>query len=402
MHRPNAVDVASRAGGGTLPHPRPPRYLRLVRLLFPLRARWSPPLSKSRPHPLRERVREAGNRPGTYRMLAEDGEILYVGKSKQVRTRLLSYLRAREGEKAHRILRDARSLAWDYEPSEFAALLRELELIKRHRPRFNVQHKRDGRYSFLKLSPGAAPKLFVVGAVSDDAAVYFGPFRGGRRIVEAVRELNDLLGLRDCALGTPMRFADQPDLFAFQAAPRCHRAELKLCVAPCAGGCSEGEYRRRVALARAFLDGDADEPLRWVNDRMAAAAERWEFEYAASLRDRIRRLEMLRDEFLRLREALDNLSFLYHVPGHDGDDRVYVVRRGTIRAAVPAPRTAAERRRLERLTGEHFGMPEHTGALVARHQVDEILLIARWFRANPAELERTVPPDCAARVPLSA
>ncbi|MDB4949313.1 MAG: Excinuclease subunit [Gemmatimonadetes bacterium] len=359
-------------------------------------------MSKSCPHPLRERVREAGNRPGTYRMLAEDGEILYVGKSKQVRTRLLSYLRAREGEKAHRILRDARALAWDYEPSEFAALLRELELIKRHRPRFNVQHKRDGRYSFLKLSPGAAPKLFVVGAVSDDAAVYFGPFRGGRRIVDAVRELNDLLGLRDCALATPMRFADQPDLFAFQPAPRCHRAELKLCVAPCAGGCSEGEYRRRVALARAFLDGDADEPLRWVNDRMAAAAERWEFEYAASLRDRIRRLEMLRDEFLRLREALDNLSFLYHVPGHDGDDRVYVVRRGTIRAAVPAPRTAAERRRLERLTGEHFGLPEHTGALVARHQVDEILLIARWFRANPAELERTVPPDCAARVPLSA
>jgi excinuclease ABC subunit C len=198
-------------------------------------------VSKSRPHRLRERVREAQNRPGTYRMLSEGGEIVYVGKSKQVRTRLLSYLRADDGEKAHRILRDTHELAWDYEPSEFAALLRELELIKRHRPRFNVQHKRDGRYSFLKLSPGAAPKLFVVGAVTDDDASYFGPFRGGRRIVEAVRELNDLLGLRDCALGTPMRFADQPDLFAFQATPRCHRADLKLCAAPCAGLCSQAE-----------------------------------------------------------------------------------------------------------------------------------------------------------------
>jgi excinuclease ABC subunit C len=359
-------------------------------------------VSKSRPHPLRERVREAQNRPGTYRMLAGDGQILYVGKSKQVRTRLLSYLRAGEGEKAHRILRDTSTLAWDYEPSEFAALLRELELIKRHRPRFNVQHKRDGRYSFLKLSPGAAPKLFVVSAVSDDDAAYFGPFRGGRRIVEAVRELNDLLGLRDCALGTPMRFSDQPDLFAFQATPRCHRAELKLCAAPCAGLCSQAEYRRRVALARAFLDGDADEPLRWLDERMLAAAARWEFEYAASLRDRLRRLEMLREEFARLREALDNLSFLYHVPGHGGDDRVYLVRRGTIRAVVPSPRGAAERRRLARLADEHFGRPEHNGTLVPRHQVDEILLVARWFRANPGELERTVPPGSAESLSRSA
>ena len=359
-------------------------------------------MSKSRPHPLRERVREAHNRPGTYRMLAQDGEILYVGKSKQVRTRLLSYLRAGEREKAHRIVREAHTLAWDYEPSEFAALLRELELIKRHRPRFNVQHKRDGRYSFLKLSPGAAPKLFVVTAVSDDAAVYFGPFRGGKRIVEAVRELNDLLGLRDCALGTPMRFADQPDLFAWEHAPRCHRAELKLCIAPCAGMCSEDEYRRRIALARAFLDGDADEPLRWLTERMDDAAARWEFEYAGLLRDRMRRIEMLREEFSRLREALENLSFLYHVPGFGGDDRVYVVRRGTIRAAVPAPRSAPERRRLARLVDEHFGVPEHTGALVARHQVDEILLIARWFRANPTELERTVTPESIENLPLSA
>ncbi|HEX2091605.1 MAG TPA: GIY-YIG nuclease family protein [Longimicrobiaceae bacterium] len=351
---------------------------------------------------LREQIRDARNLPGTYRMLAEDGEILYVGKSKQVRTRLLSYLRAREGEKAHRIVQDARTVTWEYDPSEFAALLRELELIKRFRPRYNVQHKRDGRYSFLKLTGGPAPKLFVVSAVSDDAATYYGPFRGGKRIAEAVRELNDLLGLRDCPLTTPMRFADQSDLFAFEATPRCHRFELKRCAGPCAALCTEDDYRRRVELARAFLNGDADEPLRWLNERMLAAAERWEFEYAASLRNRMQRLEMLRDEFGRLREALENLSFLYSVPGQGGDDRVYVVRRGTIRATVAAPRTTADRRALARLAAEHFHRPEPTGALVARHQVDEILLIARWFRAHPEEMERTAPPGREGILPLSA
>jgi excinuclease ABC subunit C len=353
---------------------------------------------------LRQHVRaDARNLPGTYRMLGEDGEVLYIGKSKQVRTRLLSYFRAKDGEKALRIIGEAHALAWDYEPSEFGALLRELELIKRLRPRFNVQHKRDGRYSFLKLSAGAAPKLYVVRAVGDDSATYFGPFRGGRRVEEAVRELNDLLGLRDCPLGTAMRFADQPDLFAFDPAPRCHRSELRLCLAPCAALCTQAEYRRQVELARAFLDGNADEPLRALNQRMLDAAERWDFEYAARLRDRIGRLETLRLEFARLREALDGLSFIYRVPGVvDGEDRVYLIRRGTVRAAVAALRTAAQRRALERLTEAHFGVPEPDTTVVARHQVDEILLIARWFRGKPEELARTDPPHLARRVARSA
>jgi excinuclease ABC subunit C len=344
-------------------------------------------------HPLRESIREAKNLPGTYRMTGADGEVVYVGKSKQIRTRLLSYFRAPRGDKGHRVLGEAHAIAWEYEPSEFAALLRELELIKRFRPRLNVQHKRDGRYSFLKLTPGAAPRLHVVNVVSDDPAQYYGPFRGGRRIVDAVRELNDLLGLRDCALTTPMRFADQPDLFGLERAPRCHRFELRLCMGPCAALCSEEQYRLRVELARAFLNGDADDPVRWLGERMQAASERWEFEYAASLRDRLRRLEALRDEFAQLREALDSLTFLYRVEGVEGDDRVYLVRRGTVRAVVPAPRGAAERRRLKRLCDEHFTRPEPKGALVSRHQVDEILLLARWFRARPEELERTSPPD---------
>lgn len=352
---------------------------------------------------LREQVRGAArNRPGVYRMVAEDGEVLYVGKSKRVRTRLLSYFRAKESEKAAHILRDARSLEWDYEPSEFAALLRELMLIKRLRPRFNVQHKRDGLYSFLKLSGGLAPKLLVVRHVSDDAATYFGPFRGGRRIVDAVRELSDVLGLRDCPLGTSMYYADQRELFQLSRTPGCYRFELKRCLGPCAGGCTQEEYAKRVQLARAFLEGDADEPLRWLEERMAVAVERWDFEYAATLRDRTARITALRDEFSRLREALEGLTFLYPVPGEDGDDRVYLVRRGTVRAVVPAPRTAAERRRLTKLSNEVFSAPERATTLVGQHQVDEILLVASWFRSRPRELERTITPGSRIRVPLTA
>jgi excinuclease ABC subunit C len=335
-------------------------------------------------------------------MVAADGEVLYIGKSKQVRTRLLSYFRAKEGEKPLRILRQAHTLDWEYEPSEFAALLRELKLIKQLRPRFNVQHKRDGRYSFLKLTGGAAPKLLVVQQVSDDAATYFGPFRGGRRIEEAVRELNDVLGLRDCAGPTPIYYADQQELFSLERVPRCHRFELRRCIGPCAGGCTQAEYLRRIELARAFLDGNADEPLRWLSERMIRAAERWDFEYAASIRDRLQRLEALREEFARLRDALETLTFLYNVPGAEGDDRVYLIRRGTVRASLPAPKTAAARSELLRASEEHFRAPEAASALVSKHQVDEILLLSHWFRVHPEEMERTLPPDRAETLARSA
>src|SRR5690606_34553982 len=119
----------------------------------------------------------------------------------------------KDGEKAYRLVREAARVEFDYEPNEFAALLRELKLIKRYRPRYNVRYRRDALYSFLKLSRDRAPRLFVVRQVGDDAATYFGPFPGGKRIVEGVRELNDALGLRDCAQTVPIHYADQGDLF---------------------------------------------------------------------------------------------------------------------------------------------------------------------------------------------
>ena len=341
---------------------------------------------------LREQVRaSARNLPGTYRMVAEDGEVLYVGKSKAVRTRLLSYFRARDGEKAYRLVREAHRVEFDYEPNEFAALLRELQLIKRYRPRYNVRYRRDALYSFLKLSRDAAPRLFVVRQVSDDAATYFGPFRGGRRIADGVRELNDALGLRDCAQTVPVNFADQRELFPLERTPRCHRFELSLCSGPCAGGCTRDEYMRIVELARSFLDGDGDEPVRRLQSRMETAVARWDFEHAAAVRDRLGRLELLRNEFARLREALESLTFRYLLPGAEGDDRLYFVRRGTVRAEMPAPKTRSQRLRVERIAREIAQTPEASGTMVSTRKVEEILLLGHWFRTRPEEMERTGP-----------
>jgi excinuclease ABC subunit C len=343
---------------------------------------------------MRAHVRaNAKDRPGVYRMLSADGEIVYVGKSKKVRTRLLSYFRcAFPEEKGARIVREATRIEWEYTPSEFAALLEELRLIKRFRPRLNVAMKRDARhFAFIKLTRGIAPKLLVVrGAGADDAQIYYGPFHGAQRVGEAVRELNDALGLRDCRLDQPMHFADQPELFQiFPRTPGCIRHEIKKCLGPCVGGCTAQQYDDRVRLVRAFLDGADDGPMEALRAEMEEASIQMAFERAAILRDKLHRLEDLREQFVKFRFAVETLSFVYTVPGHDGDDRLYLIRRGRVRGEYTIPRSEQDRIRLLEMVEQVFNPVERDSAQVPSHEVDELLLLSSWFRRFPHELGRS-------------
>lgn len=343
-----------------------------------------------RPRPpahLRADVRErAQSRPGVYRMVGAGGELLYVGKSVRVRARLLSYFRAPPGEKAAEILAHTHHLEWEYVSSEFAALLREMRLIRAHRPPFNVQHKRDRAFCFIKVTREEAPRLLTVFEVGDGAA-HFGPFQGPLRVRELVREVSDILELRDCARSTPVRFADQLDLFDVQRTPLCLRADVGRCLAPCAGRCTRGDYRDRVATALSFLEGNADRPLAILRTRMERASAALNFEYAATLRDRIARLQMARDELVALRGIMESLSFVYQPRAWpDAPQHVYLVRRGVVHEEWPAPRTDVERQRLVARATTLFRRRQSTAA-VQPVQAAEILLLARWFRLRPQELE---------------
>lgn len=354
-----------------------------------------PPTPDAQLATMRATVRgEAKDRPGVYRMFCGN-EIVYVGKSKRIRTRLLSYFRCSFPEdKGARIVREADRIEWDYAPSEFAALLEELRLIKRYRPRLNVAMMRDARhFAFIKLTRGVAPKLLVVrGAGADDAQIYYGPFHGAQRVGEAVRELNDALGLRDCRLDQPMHFADQPELFSiFPRTPGCIRHEIKKCLGPCVGGCTAAEYDQRVQLVRQFLDGTDDGPMQALREEMIAASERLEFERAGQLKSKLHRLEDLRSQFIKFRFAVETLSFIYTVPGYEGDDRVYLIRRGRVRGEYPIPRSESDRMRLLDMVSDVFHPVERDSAQVPSHEIDELLLLSSWFRRFPTELERSRP-----------
>jgi excinuclease ABC subunit C len=105
------------------------------------------------------------------------------------------------------------------------------------------------------------------------------------------------------------------------------------------------------------------------------------------------RLESLQEQFARLRFAVETLSFTYVVPGAGGDDRAYLIRRGRVRHEAPAPRNETDRALLDAKVAEVFGPVARDTGAVPSHEIDELLLLASWFRQHPKELERTSPPD---------
>lgn len=342
------------------------------------------------------------DRPGTYRFLGSEGEVLYVGKSKQLRTRLLSYFRAEwPHDKGARILWRAARIEWEYQPSEFAALLRELRLIKQLRPRYNWMMKRDARhYCFVKLTPGVAPKLTVTrDASGDERGVYFGPYLSAGRVGDALRELSDVLGLRDCANDVRMHFRDQEELpvLAMPRTPGCIRHEIGKCLGPCVAAVTERVYTTQLSLARAFLDGTSDRPLEALSARMQAHSDALEFERAAQARDKLQRLELLRIQLEKLRFAVETLTFAYPVTGHGNETRVYLVKRGTVRADLKLPVTRREQLEFAEWSRRIFHTPERPTRQVPTHEIDELLLLSSWFQRNPEEFARTLAPEQAVR-----
>lgn len=335
----------------------------------------------------------AENRPGVYRMYGPGSELLYVGKSVRVRSRLLSYFRASRGDKSWELIREAARVEWEYIPNEFAALVHEMKLIQGHQPRFNVQHKRKRIYAFVKVTAEAAPRVLPVSRVVDDGATYYGPFPRVGALAHTVRELGHVLGLRDCPGPTPVFFGDQMELFQGGRPPRCLRADLRSCLAPCCGRPTADEYAAAVETARRFLEGRAEGPLREIEERMRGAAARMEFEYAGLLRDRLERLQRFRDELVAFRGRVQDLSFLYRVPGFAGDDRLYLIRSGRIAREMPYPKGRRGRERAAAAVEDVYGARDHGPRGMAPEDAAEILLVAQWFRLHPKEMRRTVRPD---------
>lgn len=337
---------------------------------------------------LRDGVRkECTNAAGVYGMFDEDGRWIYVGKSKRLKTRLGSYFRAKtRASKERRILDRTAGMAWERTTSEFAALLRELELIQRWRPPYNVKGQPTSRSStFLCVGSPPAPYLYLSEKPGKDAQGWYGPLPDSRRAADAARRLNDYFGLRDCPKDVELTFADQGELFPILRTAGCLRLELATCLGPCVAACSERDYLARVRKVRSYLAGEDSAPIRELESAIASAVAQLNFEKAQSLHLQLGEIKWVLEHLGRLRIAKGEYLFVYPYLGV-----WYLIRGGIVIDAVPTPRDHPSALKASAAIDRVFRQAPETGRKGDIRDLDMLLLVSSWFRQFPQHLAKTL------------
>jgi excinuclease ABC subunit C len=219
------------------------------------------------------------DKPGVYIMHDADGKVIYVGKAIVLRNRVRSYFHqtAQGADRTRRLAGDIADLEWIVTESELEALILENELIKRHKPRYNIRLKDDKRYPYIKVSMQEDfPRIYIVRQMMDDGARYFGPFTSSHAVYQTLEVLRRLFPYRTCNR-----------VITGQDARPCLYYHIKRCSGPCIGAISKEEYRQTIARACLFLEGRQEQVIVDLDNEMGAAAEQLAFERAAQLRDQI-------------------------------------------------------------------------------------------------------------------
>lgn len=225
-------------------------------------------------------------RAGVYRMYSVDDELLYVGKAKNLKTRVSSYFRAR-GLNAKTVALVARIHHIDITVtgSEVEALLLEQTLIKQHKPPYNILLKDGKSYPYLHLSQHDFPQLAYRRARRKGHGRYFGPYPNAAAVREALNLMQRIFQLRSC----------EDAYFNHRSRP-CLQYEIKRCSAPCVARISPDDYQRDVELASLFLRGENRQLIHQLQDQMMLSSASLRFEEAAFIRDRIELLRQIQEQ----------------------------------------------------------------------------------------------------------
>ncbi len=301
--------------------------------------------------------------PGVYLWKAADGTVLYVGKAKRLRPRVRSYW-ADQGQspKTQMLMALVKDLETIVVPTETQALLLEYNLIKEHRPRFNILLRDDKTYPYVKVTVQEPyPRVFVTRRLLNDGARYFGPYTDVGAMRRALNLVKRIFTVRSCSW-------DMPDQMPERA---CLDYYIKRCKGPCIFAQSLEDYRAMIEEVLVFLDGRTDEVVRRVTARMHAASESMNYENAAELRDALLHLQNMEETTVILEvEGGDKDVVGYARDGEDACVSILRIRGGKL--------LGREHRFLEHIEDEPdpeiLGASLVAGYLTSKERADELLI----------------------------
>jgi len=338
----------------------------------------------------RSKMEQIPARPGVYLLKGADGKILYIGKAKVLKNRLRSYLDENQDHPRLRALvRQVAEVDTVVTDTEVEALILEANLIRLHRPRYNVNLKDDKRYPFIKVTLDEPfPRLLVVRRRQQDGARYFGPYTNARAMRATIRTLRKIFPIRTCSHPLPSR----------RSVSLCLDYHIKRCLGPCEGKISRRDYRQMIEGVCLFLSGEKSRLDRLLRREMDIAAGRQNFELAAQLRDQLFALQtVMRKQKVVSPDGIDRDVVAFTHNGNRACGVILQFREGAIisrqqfYATLPSLVDPAET--LSTLIRRHYA----DAALIPRelllsHRPDDFGLLRRWLsdqRGGPVQL--TVP-----------
>ncbi|WMJ78228.1 MULTISPECIES: excinuclease ABC subunit UvrC [unclassified Sedimentibacter] len=238
---------------------------------------------------IQEELKKMPDNPGVYQMKNKFGEIIYVGKAKNLKKRVRQYFQSKNhAPKIEAMIRNIAEFEYIIVDNEVEALILEANLIKKYRPKYNTILRDDKQYPYIKISVQEKyPRIYKVREVKKDGAKYFGPYPSAYAVNEIIDIIGSLYKLRKCSL--------KLDGSKKNKRP-CLHYHINRCTAPCMGNVDAKEYREEMNKAVAFLAGGEKELIVSLTKKMKLASEILDFEMAAKYRDQIKALELISEK----------------------------------------------------------------------------------------------------------
>ena len=238
--------------------------------------------------------------PGVYKMKDKEGKVIYIGKAKKLKTRIKQYFQKgyKHSTRTTKLLEKMTDINTISVDSNLEAMILESNLIKQLQPKYNVIMKDDKNFVYIKITKEDFPKIQIVRKIEKDNAKYIGPKTSSRKVEETFKVIRKLFPFRHCGLNIEMLEENKEGDHKVKVSNKvlkypCLAYYIKTCIAPCIGKCKIEEYKEIIKNVEAFLDGKADNILKELHEKMSNFAQNKEFEKAAKLRDRIKKVEKI-------------------------------------------------------------------------------------------------------------
>ncbi|MGH1362297.1 MAG: excinuclease ABC subunit UvrC [Calditrichia bacterium] len=251
---------------------------------------------------LEEKLQNLPTQPGVYLHKNEQGTVIYVGKAKNLRSRVRSYFQdpTNLDPKTRRLVPQIDDLETIIVDSEVEALILEANLIKEHHPRYNVVLRDDKSYPYIRITREPFPRVFVTRKIIKDGSKYLGPYTDVKHLRHIIKSIGKIFPIRTC------RFFLNDEVIAAKKVKLCLEYHIKRCLGPCEGLQSQQDYQAMILQVEKFLKGKTRDLIRELQSRMEKEAAEMHFEEAARLRDQI---QMISDyNFLPRKVQLNDME----------------------------------------------------------------------------------------------